>query len=523
MAIKAGAVQRFMSRKLRDLSRVADIDDKRLIQKIKSLPGAIPNPSRLYRHQREMFFAGANIPRMAFFAEMGLGKTLLALYLLRYHQSIGNIGHALVLVPNVVNIANWVSERDKHLPDLHMTPLFGSSTDRWDTIQRTIDAGEKTIFVLNYAGLVAMCTTRPPPAWGKRRKTTATKSVVDQAAVAKLTASIGGLVLDESQALRSWRSLTYKICSALSESLKVCYGLTGTPFGRDPHHVWPQMRVIDGGQALGYTLGIFRAAYFNVHPGRFSKYEYTLKRGAKQQIHRALRHSSLRYRDVDCLDLPEQVFTDVPIIVPEANQRYYAAAMQELKKAGGDPRAIESCFIRLRQIPSGWLGMRDDGDTIEIDFPENPKIEALLQILDSVPPNRKVVVFHEFIHTGALITEALKGAKITHRWLWGGQTDKVGVVNAFQHDPKVRVLVANTASGGAGLNLQVSNYVVFHELPVSPITYAQAVKRCHRIGQKRRVYYYRLLARGTVDLTIADFIARGESLLRALLDGEASL
>lgn len=512
-------VQEFLARELDDLTWIKHLSDKDLWGLIQeNAPGQrfVVKP---YRHQLEMFLIGLYIPNFLYFAEMGLGKTSVILNLLLHYRTNALINSALVCVPNVANIQNWVDEAAYHVPDLPVTPLFGSTEERAATLERV----KNTVFVINYQGLVYLCTGKKPPSQVKKKKSTDRARVVDIERVTNIAKGIDALVLDESQEIRSWTSTVYKITRSLSSVTKYRFALTGTPMGRDPHHLWPQFYVIDHGATLGGTLGIFREAYFKRSIGHWGEHKYKLLPGAKKAISRALLNSSIRYKTADCVDLPKQVFSDIKIPMPKASLGYYHTLTKEMKTAGGNYSMVENVFIRMRQISSGFLSLKNDVGKINVTFQENPKLDALLGLIDATPDDCKMVVFHEFIYTGELISKALNKAHVTHATLWGSTKDKPGAVKRFQTSPKVRVLVVNSKSGGTGLNLQIANYVVFFEQPVDPITHSQAVKRCHRIGQTKTVFYYNLLMLSTVDIKISGYLKEGRDLLRAVVDGKETL
>ena len=70
-----------------------------------------------------------------------------------------------------------------------------------------------------------------------------------------------------------------------------------------------------------------------------------------------------------------------------------------------------------------------------------------------------------------------------------------------------------------GLNLTAASYVVLFDPWWNPAVEAQAVDRAHRIGQTRRVFAYRLIARDTVEEKILALQDRkrdlAESIVRA--------
>jgi SNF2 family DNA or RNA helicase len=59
--------------------------------------------------------------------------------------------------------------------------------------------------------------------------------------------------------------------------------------------------------------------------------------------------------------------------------------------------------------------------------------------------------------------------------------------------------VSTLFSGGVGLDLQSANYVALYDQWWNPAVHAQAIDRVHRIGQKRTVVVFYILARGTLE------------------------
>jgi TATA-binding protein-associated factor len=73
------------------------------------------------------------------------------------------------------------------------------------------------------------------------------------------------------------------------------------------------------------------------------------------------------------------------------------------------------------------------------------------------------------------------------------------IVNAFNSDPSIDVLLLTTSVGGLGLNLTGADTVIFVEHDWNPQKDLQAMDRAHRIGQKKVVNVYRLITRGTLE------------------------
>ncbi|KAG2224833.1 hypothetical protein INT45_008015, partial [Circinella minor] len=73
------------------------------------------------------------------------------------------------------------------------------------------------------------------------------------------------------------------------------------------------------------------------------------------------------------------------------------------------------------------------------------------------------------------------------------------IVQKFNADPSIDVLLLTTHVGGLGLNLTGADTVIFVEHDWNPMKDLQAMDRAHRIGQKKVVNVYRLITRGTLE------------------------
>lgn len=73
------------------------------------------------------------------------------------------------------------------------------------------------------------------------------------------------------------------------------------------------------------------------------------------------------------------------------------------------------------------------------------------------------------------------------------------IVDQFNEDPSIDVLLLSTQIGGLGLNLTGADVVIFVDHDWNPANDLQAMDRAHRIGQKRTVNVYRLITSGTLE------------------------
>jgi SNF2 family DNA or RNA helicase len=466
--------------------------------------------SKLWAHQRACLVIMELQQRFMFHIDMGGGKTFLMLSAMRRRKARGELTHAIVMVPFITATQTWVAEAEKHTPELSCVALTGSIAEN----RARLASPDADIYVICYQSAVAMMTGRAETKEGK------TKWVMDPS-LFDLFAPFDTLILDEIQKCSSLQSLTYKLCLALARHCIYVYGLTGTPFGKDPQSLWPQFNLIDGGETLGRTMGLYRAVFFNEKRNYWGGYEYKFKHKMLPKLTEVIKHKSIRYSIEELIDLPEKLYIPVYLDLPDSIEGYVLKAMEGLTAAqkANDTKVIEQNYLKLRQLSSGFLTLKgEDGTKAEISFDEMPKLDQLGSILAGMQPKSKLVVFHHFVFTNSLISDYLTSNGIKHARIYGKSRDPVGELRRFQTDPDCQVLVINSRSGSSSLNLQMANYMVFFEQPDSPIDRQQAEARVWRSGQTEKVFIYDLFMRKTYDKRIYESNAAGRSLLKELLD-----
>ena len=93
--------------------------------------------------------------------------------------------------------------------------------------------------------------------------------------------------------------------------------------------------------------------------------------------------------------------------------------------------------------------------------------------------------------------------------------DRQKLVDEFTAVDGHAVLVSQIQAGGVGLNMQAASVVVLTEPQWKPSAEEQAIARCHRMGQVRRVHVHRLLAEDSVDQRMLEVMAEKGALMDA--------
>ena len=471
---------------------------------------AVSDPP-LDKHQKACAILGIAYPHFSFWVDMGCGKTRIILELLRYFSAQGQIRRALILVPSEDGVWSWEEQIKFWKIGLPYIALGNAPTaEKWTQIE---EMGEG-LTIASYPGLQWLVSKIKFDKKQKRNRLNWNEKLIS-----KLGAQIDAYIWDESTKLGNQDSLPSRICRKLSKNAPFVWALAGRPFGRDPTLVWNQQYLVDLGESLGDTLGLFRAGFFTEKRGYFKQYEYKFQEEKRDLLSDFMAHRSITYAESECHTLPSVRRITERVRLPEDIEGYYKKAIAAFIAAKGNYSECKNIFLRLRQLSSGFVGFRDDetGERAQFVFPSNPKLDRLLDLINAMPKDRKAVVFHEFTVSGKAICAALKEEKIGHGWIWGGTLDRKKTLEDFNRDPKMRVLVLNHKVGAMALNLQIANYCIFFESPLSAIDREQAEHRCFRKGQTRAGFLYDLVVRGTKDEDILKMLAEGEDVFQAIM------
>ena len=141
----------------------------------------------------------------------------------------------------------------------------------------------------------------------------------------------------------------------------------------------------------------------------------------------------------------------------------------------------------------------DAGHTIDR---HSSRIDELMQILGET--SGKVIIWANYIHDIEKIEAniALEFGEDSCCTYYGATAteDRQKCINKFQDpDSKLRFFIGNTQTGGYGITLTEASTVIYYSNNYDLEKRIQSEDRAHRIGQKNKVLYIDLVAKGTVD------------------------
>ena len=519
--INKKVVEQYLSRIMDNHDWVKKLDKRELLRSCVPEMNAIPGFTSLWTHQLVCYLLVTTRERFMLHIDMGGGKTSISLFSILNRKLKGEKTKAIVFVPYLTAVDTWIEECKLRTPQLKLVPLLGTTIENL----RLLEEGDGDVFVICYASSVAMLADVDQGPRAKKRKWT-----IDPKFTRKVFAGFDTIVMDEIHKCSNTQSLTYRMCRAISNECRYGIGLSGTPFGKDLEDLWSQFYLVDFGETLGPTKGLFQEAFFIKSLNYFTKFpEYKFDKSKLPLLKKVIKHNSIHYAADEMSDLPTKRYIKRKIALPTAMEDYVSIAAAKFIAAirsndGNRYRLAEASYNQLRQLASGFMTVDGANDEkIKVAFDNNPKLDLLEEYVDGLPDGCKMVVFHHFIYTNHLISERLTKLKIKHARIWSGQRDVIAELKRFREDPRCTVLVLNDQSGSSSLNLQHANYMFFFEEPDSPINRQQGEARIWRAGQTKPVYYIDPFMEGTVDERIFYSNTQSKKLLDSLLKGETRL
>lgn len=449
-------------------------------------------------HQRVMASAACWMDGLAFTCETGTSKTRPALEVAAYKLHHGEVAHVIWACPNGVvgtaeqQAALWLQGTVRVVPLVEM-PV----KERVAQLRAAATEDRPTIYILNFETLHAV-----------------------HGAVVEMGKPFG-LVVDEMHVLRNGAAKMTQAALTLAQHARWRLGITGSPILKGPEDIWSQWYLLDLGLTFGANLVQFRREYLTPH---YSGFGWMPKPGAPERVGRAMLLRSLRYRKVDCLDLPPKLYERETVTMSPEQQTAYRTMQEELVARWTEDetrhRATAATTLasatRLAQIASGYVPLLDG--TVH-RFTANPKLTALERLVRENIADQQIIVWAWYRENIAQIVEALAEF---HPLVIAGGVDKAARDAAelqFQ-EGQSRLLVGNPASGGRGLNLQAASLAIYYSQQYGLEARLQSEDRCHRKGseQHAKVTFIDLVADGTVDELILRSNAQHQSLADIIVD-----
>lgn len=426
---------------------------------------------KLYPHQEKALRETEEKNKVAYYHDMGLGKTFTGSYKLMKLDARVNL-----IVCQKSKIEDWLDHFDLYSDMWCNFNLVYDLTDpkgfeAFLDVVEDHDYRQRIIGVINYDLL-----------W--RRK--------QLQGLKKFT-----LLLDESSLIQNEQAKRSKFTLSM-DPLNVIL-LSGTPTGGKYENLWSQMHLL----GWNITKQMYWNQYIDFHFEEANGFPLKIIDGYKNEdrLKRKMREYGCNFLKTDeVFDLPDQIHQTVKVPVTKEYRQFRKDRIVEVHT---------KVFDHL--IDSSWDGKTYDdlhelvGDTTltrllyERQLCGQYNREKLLAFRDLVEStNDRLIVFYNFYEELNRMQDILLDADFEYHRRFSVVNGEIKALQNYQNREDSITFIQYQA-GAMGLNLQKANRIIYFSPPLSSEMFEQSKKRIHRIGQNKPCFYYYLTCTGSVE------------------------
>lgn len=443
--------------------------------------------SDLHPYQVEAVDFIKSRPSCALWLDMGLGKTVSTLTAMADLLAAKEAKRVLIIAPLRVALSTWPAEakRWKHLASVEILQLAGQTPKVRELRAKLTDFPIQIINREMVPWLVEFHGQKWP---------------------------YDTVVIDEASSFKSTQAKRWRALRSVLPKVKRVVELTATPAANSMIDIWPQIYLMDKGERLGRTKGIFLEKFCRqVGNPQWNQWEIRPERTAA--LFEKISDIALRMKAEDYIDVPDRIDSVMSITLPAKVVTLYSSLHKEfvISLNSGEVTAANAAVQagKLLQLCNGAMYL--DGGGWEVVHDE--KLDALAEIVEQT--DEPILVAYQFKSDLARLKEKFPSAvalgkdqSVIDQWNAGG----------------IKMLLAHPASAGHGLNLQDGGrIIVWFGLPWSLELYDQFNGRLHRQGQTKPVLVYHLLAKNTVDQAVHSNLKKKGATQASLLEAVRSL
>ncbi|MBG6063042.1 SNF2 family DNA or RNA helicase [Flavobacterium sp. CG_9.1] len=415
--------------------------------------------------------------------DMGLGKTLQTIAFLQ-HLKVTNPKNqpSLIIAPTSL-IFNWRNEIEKFCPTLKMLTFTGGNR-----LENKDNFNKYDLIISTYG------------------------SLLNDIAFLK-DFKFNYIVLDESQAIKNPNSKRYKAVRLLNSYNRIA--LTGTPIENNTFDLYAQLNFLNPGLLGNMTH------FKNNFSDAIDKEKDV---DASQILSKIITPFMLRRtKEQVATELPEKtesiIFCEMEkeqrAVYNTFKNKYRDYLMNKIDENGVEKSQIYILegLTKLRQICNSTALIPTDEDFGNYSV----KLEALMENIKEKTGNHKILVFSQFVKMLQIVKTRLEEDHIHYEYLDGKTSNRQERVENFQNNADVRVFLISLKAGGTGLNLTEADYVFILDPWWNPAVENQAIDRCYRIGQTKKVMAYRMICKDTIEEKIVSLQQKKKNVASSII------
>ena len=410
----------------------------------------------LFKHQQEALEQTKDLNRVAYYLDMGLGKTFVG------SEKAMSFGDDILIVCQKSKIADWKEHFFSYYIDKTKCDESGAwcydltSTTGMDMFLHS--RYRIRIGVINYELL-----------WRR-------KPLIDVLNRTDFT-----MMLDESSVIQN-TGANWTKKGVLKLEPKNVILLSGTPTAGKYENLWSQIHL------LGWNISedVYNRQYVNwtkIDMGGFT-HKIVDKENPYKNVDRLkskLReHGAVFMKTEECFDLPEQTF--IKQTVPTSKE--YWKFMKDCIITIDDKELVGDTTLTKRLYARQLCGQYSEY-----------KLQAFRELVESTQD--RLIVFYNFTAEYLAMVQIAEELGRPQSIVNGQQKQ---LLNYEQYDNSITFI--QYQAGAMGLNLQKANKIIYFTLTDKSELFEQSKKRIHRIGQEQPCFYYILMCKGSVEEVI---------------------
>lgn len=420
----------------------------------------------LFLHQQESLDQTKDFNRVAYYLDMGLGKTFVG------SEKMKQLGTDLnVLVCQKSKIDDWVQHFESYYSSFKIIDCSISKNMKWLN-ENPFQAGQKYVLVVNYDLLF-------------RRSYF-------------LQLEHFTLMLDESSMVQNDRAKRSKFVMQMKADNVIL--LSGTPTSGKYENLWTQIHLL----WWKISKELYNKQYVNwkkVDFGGFPQWIVDKDDPYKnvERLKSKLRqHGAIFMKTEECFELPEQVMIPVMVKSTKEYRKFQKDCVITVQGTQMVEDPAESDFYGtaykledVELVGDTTLTKRLYSRQLCGQYNKD-KLQAFSDLASSTQD--RLIVFYNFT---AELDALKKIAQVLNKPISEVNGKTKDLSNYENEDNSITFI--QYQAGAMGLNLQKANKIVYFTLTDKSELFEQSKKRIHRIGQTSTCFYYLMMCKNSVE------------------------
>lgn len=412
----------------------------------------------LFKHQQDALEQTKDLNRVAYYLDMGLGKTFVGA------EKAISLNKDILIVCQKSKIADW----KEHFFKYYIDKMKCDESGVW-CYDLTSNSGMDMFLHSRYRIKIGVINYEL--AW--RRQTELLK-------LHDFT-----LILDESSLIQNQSAKQSKFILKLNPDNVIL--LSGTPTAGKYENLWSQLHL------LGWKISedVYNRQYVNwkkINMGGFI-HKIVDKNNPYKNVDRLksklLEHGAVFMKTEECFELPEQTFINKYVPVTKEYKKF----MKDCIITVDDNELIGDTTLTKRLYARQLCGQYN-----------KHKLEAFKELVEST--NDRLIVFYNFNAELDALKNIVNDRPISE--VNGHCKD----LTAYEQEDNSITFIQYQA-GAMGLNLQKANKIIYFTLTDKCEDWMQSQKRIHRLKQDKPCFYYILMCKDSVEEQVYKSLERG--------------